>query len=64
MPDLLELPVGCKFSPRCPDVMAACLKKEPEEYVTGEGCRSRCFLHEGPVWKNKGASLPATGGRK
>ena len=29
VPDLADLPVGCKFSPRCPDVFEQCVEVEP-----------------------------------
>lgn len=29
IPDVSNLPVGCKFNPRCPDVFEKCLKEEP-----------------------------------
>ncbi len=50
VPDLLELPKGCKFAPRCPDVFDKCRESEPAEFITGAGCRARCWLHEGAVW--------------
>ena len=50
VPDLLELPQGCKFRPRCPEAFDRCIE-EPAEFVTGEDARARCWLHEGPVWK-------------
>ena len=67
VPDLLELPVGCKFAPRCPDVMDRCTNEEPPEFVTGTGCRARCWLHEGKTWDGHAAATtpaPATGARK
>ena len=29
VPSLYDLPVGCKFSPRCPEVMDVCRREEP-----------------------------------
>ena len=29
-PDLVDPPVGCRFSPRCPDAMNVCAQREPE----------------------------------
>jgi peptide/nickel transport system ATP-binding protein len=44
-PDLARPPSGCRFNPRCPDVMPACLTHEPELYSVGDAC-VRCLLYE------------------
>ncbi|MCU6792018.1 ABC transporter ATP-binding protein [Paenibacillus sp. WQ 127069] len=46
VPDLTAMPQGCKFAPRCRDVMERCLTQEPE-LLTIEGQserKSRCWL--------------------
>ncbi|MGO9972503.1 MAG: ABC transporter ATP-binding protein [Solirubrobacteraceae bacterium] len=43
-PDLLALPRGCRFNPRCSDVMAECLVREPELYRVGTA-EVRCLLY-------------------
>jgi peptide/nickel transport system ATP-binding protein len=43
-PDLAGLPGGCRFHPRCPEVMPACLKVEPDLYAV-DGARVRCLLY-------------------
>ena len=43
-PDLARIPVGCRFAPRCPMVMARCTEEEPELYHV-DGTLVRCFLH-------------------
>jgi peptide/nickel transport system ATP-binding protein len=43
-PDLARPPSGCRFHPRCPDVMPACLSREPELYPVG-GADVRCLLY-------------------
>jgi len=44
-PDLLRLPPGCRFAPRCPHVADRCRVERPALYrVNGE--LVRCFLHE------------------
>ena len=43
-PDLARPPVGCRFHPRCPDVMPVCRSVEPELYPVGEA-EVRCFLY-------------------
>src|SRR6266852_3983584 len=44
-PALTALPSGCKFNPRCPDVMPICLGNEPARMMVGEGHDARCYLH-------------------
>ncbi len=45
VPSIGSLPPGCKFNPRCPDVMPICLGNEPARMVVGEGHDARCYLH-------------------
>jgi peptide/nickel transport system ATP-binding protein len=45
VPSLTALPPGCKFNPRCPDVMPICLGNEPARMIVGEGHDARCYLH-------------------
>ena len=45
VPQLTALPSGCKFNPRCPDVMDICLGREPALMPTAEGQSARCYLH-------------------
>ena len=45
VPPLTALPPGCKFNPRCPDVMPICLGNEPARMIVGEGHDARCYLH-------------------
>jgi len=47
-PDLRRPPSGCRFHPRCPEVMAQCSSIPPELYPVGDA-RSRCLLHVQPV---------------
>jgi peptide/nickel transport system ATP-binding protein len=47
-PDLSDLPVGCKFSPRCPYVMARCREEDPHLMTLKGSERSvACWLHAG-----------------
>jgi len=46
-PDLLDLPNGCRFWPRCPQVMSVCRKKKPPMIELGNGQSVRCFLYGG-----------------
>jgi oligopeptide/dipeptide ABC transporter ATP-binding protein len=45
VPPIYALPPGCKFNPRCPDVMEICYGKEPALMPVGEGQSARCYLH-------------------
>jgi len=46
VPNLLRLPSGCRFCPRCDKVMEICTKKEPDLYPVGDGHLARCFLYD------------------
>jgi oligopeptide/dipeptide ABC transporter ATP-binding protein len=50
VPDLLHLPPGCAFHPRCPDVMPECRSREPRLLPLGPGeARAvSCFKHHDP----------------
>ena len=45
LPDLMKLPEGCKFNPRCPHPMEICLKKKPELEEVKEGHFAACHLY-------------------
>jgi oligopeptide/dipeptide ABC transporter ATP-binding protein len=45
VPPLTALPPGCKFNPRCPDVMPICLGNEPALMNVGKEHDARCYLH-------------------
>jgi len=45
VPSIASLPPGCKFNPRCPDVMPICLGNEPARMIVGPGHDARCYLH-------------------
>jgi oligopeptide transport system ATP-binding protein len=44
--DLLALPKGCAFAPRCDRCMKVCLNHQPPTVSRGEGHVSACWLHE------------------
>lgn len=44
-PDLINLPSGCPFHPRCPRVMEICKKTEPHG-ITKDGRVVECFLYK------------------
>ena len=43
--DLLNLPAGCPFAPRCDRAMKICLQKKAEEIWVGEDHISACWLN-------------------
>jgi peptide/nickel transport system ATP-binding protein len=43
-PDLVRPPGGCRFHPRCPEVMPACLERAPDLYPVGDA-QVRCLLY-------------------
>jgi peptide/nickel transport system ATP-binding protein/oligopeptide transport system ATP-binding protein len=45
VPSLLNLPRGCLFSDRCPDVFADCRNLEPQMYEVGENHVVRCLKY-------------------
>jgi oligopeptide/dipeptide ABC transporter ATP-binding protein len=42
-PQLLDLPPGCRFAPRCPLVMDRCRVEEPERVQIGPGQFASCW---------------------
>jgi oligopeptide/dipeptide ABC transporter ATP-binding protein len=45
VPPISKLPPGCKFNPRCPDVMPICLGNEPARMIVAPEHDARCYLH-------------------
>jgi peptide/nickel transport system ATP-binding protein len=45
-PDLARPPAGCRFAPRCPQVMDRCSASAPELYLV-DGVDVRCLLYDG-----------------
>ncbi|MED1918923.1 ABC transporter ATP-binding protein [Bacillus thuringiensis] len=41
-----NMPKGCKFAPRCKDVMPVCWEKEPTITTVGEERSCRCWLYQ------------------
>jgi oligopeptide/dipeptide ABC transporter ATP-binding protein len=46
VPSLLDLPEGCRFSPRCPHRVPLCNAAEVPFYETGAGHAARCTLYD------------------
>ena len=54
VPNLINLPSGCKFHPRCPYVKEVCVAQMPELEEVKPGHRTRCFMYQpatAPLWK-------------
>jgi peptide/nickel transport system ATP-binding protein len=59
MPDLVELPPGCSFHPRCPYAEEACTRTDPQlvdpetgapvEGIGGDGHAAACLAHTGDL---------------
>ncbi len=45
VPSLLELPPGCTFQDRCPDVFDRCRRSAPDSFGVGPGHQVRCFKY-------------------
>jgi peptide/nickel transport system ATP-binding protein len=56
-PDLVNLPPGCKFAPRCPNVQPKCIQEEPPLIEHGTpGHEYACYF---PVGSREGAQARA-----
>jgi len=44
VPDMVNLPSGCRFHPRCPSAGDECRRTAPELTLVGEGHRVRCMM--------------------
>jgi len=52
VPNMVKLPPGCRFAPRCPHAMPVCREREPV-LTTHESTRVACWLYENaPVGGN------------
>ena len=47
VPDLTDLPTGCRFHDRCSKTLGRCLDQEPEMQAVAPGRFCRCWLHVG-----------------
>ncbi len=46
VPNLVKLPPGCKFAPRCPYVKDLCTESEPRLLEAEPGHLARCFMRD------------------
>jgi peptide/nickel transport system ATP-binding protein len=64
IPNLFELPTGCRFHPRCPHATEKCIKESPPLFDVNDR-QAACWyaeeLAEAQAWKsaNKGSDAPA-----
>jgi peptide/nickel transport system ATP-binding protein len=62
VPDLADLPAGCRFRARCPKAMPICAADAPP-FLSIEGRRARCWLYDtegtASVATEAGAATPA-----
>lgn len=45
-PDPIQMPVGCRFAPRCPFALEKCRQEKPELVAVGDEHRAACIRHE------------------
>ena len=45
-PSLIDPPTGCRFHPRCPEVMEVCRVETPPKADLGNGQWATCWLHD------------------
>ena len=66
-PDLVDLPAGCPFAPRCRAAQPRCLAETPTLVDVGEGHEHACFFPVGTpggddaLARNRSAGVTATG---
>jgi peptide/nickel transport system ATP-binding protein len=57
MPRLTEIPEGCAFNPRCPEVFDRCYRERPDLMPTGGPTRASCW-RVGSADRLEGKALP------
>lgn len=50
--NLLNMPQGCAFCPRCENTMKICLTEKPEEYWVGEDHLASCWMNVKDCFEN------------
>ena len=46
IPEYLDPPPGCRFHPRCPQVMDICRREKPPHFRADDGHQVACFLYD------------------
>ncbi len=49
VPNMFDLPAGCKFAPRCAKCMEICTQQEPNVVTVSEGRQVACHLYDSTV---------------
>jgi len=55
VPNLIRLPPGCPFAPRCPHVQPICQRERPPMFTLDDTHGSKCWLSEGEAAAASGA---------
>ena len=51
--NLLNMPKGCAFCPRCENAMKICLTEQPDEYWVGDNHLASCFMNMKDLVENR-----------
>lgn len=54
--NLLQMPEGCAFCPRCESAMKICLKQQPAEFRVGEDHLASCWMNVKKSMKHRRAA--------
>jgi len=60
-PNLIDLPPGCPFAPRCPFAWEICTQEDPPDYPVGPNHTARCYLHSEFASEEKRKTAEAAG---
>jgi len=60
-PNLIDLPVGCAFAPRCPFVMEICIQADPPDFTVGAGHTAKCYLYSDKATEKEKKAAEAAG---
>lgn len=64
VPELNEMPQGCRFAPRCPAAKDHCLNRCPALREIGSGRSVRCFYPEAAIRQTSGQALQSVESRE
>ncbi len=62
--DLLSMPKGCAFAPRCDGAMRICIDKVAPEFAVGENHTSRCWMCAKNAYDAKAEIMEIEGGEE
>ena len=58
--DLLNLPKGCPFAPRCEAAMKVCIRQAPEQMEINENHKASCWMNVKALMEQQAASTTTT----